>query len=86
MSTDTITVRVADRSTWGSSLPYPRIVTVTIAATCPRCGGPRGVDTIRGHRFHEDGEWYVVDRWSNPCGHVDMYDAVLREAREGATA
>lgn len=77
----TMTVRVCDR---GSGRDYVgvRIRTVTVSDRCPSCGGPRGVDTIRNHNFHEDGDWLSVDRWTNPCGHVDMYDAVLREARD----
>jgi hypothetical protein len=30
-----------------------------------------------------------VDRWTNPCGHIDMYSAVLAESRaniEGGAA
>ncbi|MFF0395097.1 hypothetical protein ACFYSJ_04805 [Streptomyces sp. NPDC005248] len=58
------------------------IITVTVSTRCPQCGGPRGFDTVIPHRFHHDGDSYVVDRWSNKCGHVDMYDAVLAESRE----
>ncbi|MGY5033252.1 hypothetical protein ACWC9U_20635 [Streptomyces sp. 900116325] len=58
------------------------IITVTVSTRCPQCGGPRGFDTVVPHRFHHDGDWYVADRWSNRCGHVDMYDAVLAESRE----
>lgn len=57
------------------------VITVTIAARCPRCGGPRGVDTIHPHWFVHDGNRLVVDRWSNPCGHEDLYVAVVAEAR-----
>ncbi|WP_143657807.1 hypothetical protein [Embleya scabrispora] len=74
-----MTVRVIDHSRWGTSAPYPAIRTVTIAAVCPQCGGPRG--EAQHHRFNADGEWLSCDRWKNPCGHVDMYDAVLVEAR-----
>ena len=56
------------------------VVTVTVSTRCPRCGGPRGFDAIRPHRFHHDGAWFVVDAWTNPCGHTDMYEAVLRES------
>ena len=77
-----MTVTVVDRSLWGRG-PYPLIITVTIADTCPTCGGPRGAP--QPHRFHEDGDWYTVDVWQNPCGHVDMYDDVLAEAAQGGT-
>lgn len=79
---DTMTVRVCDRSTWGTAAPYPAITTVTIAVVCPVCGGPRG--EAKNHNFHEDGQWLSVDKWDNPCGHLDTYTAVLREARAAA--
>lgn len=79
---DTMSVRVCDRGD-GPGYRGVCIVTVTISTRCPRCGGPRGFATVRPHRFHEDGDgdWYVVDRWDNPCGHIDMHENVLREAR-----
>lgn len=77
---DRMTVRVCDRGD-GREYVGVCIVTVTISTLCPVCGGPRGWDTVRNHNFHEDGEWLSVDRWTNPCGHLDMYAAVLREAR-----
>ncbi|MGW6420638.1 hypothetical protein [Streptomyces sp. NPDC055055] len=77
---DTMTVRVTSRGD-GPGYSGVGIVTVTVAALCPKCGGPRGTDTVRPHRFHEDGEWYVADTWDNPCGHVDLYSSVLRESR-----
>jgi hypothetical protein len=60
----------------------PAIVTVTIADTCPVCGGPRG--SPYNYNWHEDGDWYSCDRWDNPCGHVDKYDACLAEATQAA--
>lgn len=75
---DTMTVRVIDRGP-GRGYIGLTVVTVTISALCTRCGGPRG--TARAHRFHEDGEWYTCDRWTNTCGHIDRYEVVLREAR-----
>jgi hypothetical protein len=56
------------------------IRTVTIKAICPQCGGPRGEP--KPHRFCEDGEWLTCDVWQNPCDHIDMYSAVLAEARD----
>ncbi|MER7835272.1 hypothetical protein ABTY98_05015 [Streptomyces sp. NPDC096040] len=58
------------------------VLTVTISSRCPRCGGPRGVDTIRAFRFVHDGDHFVVDRWTNSCGHGDVYEAVVAEARQ----
>jgi DNA-binding NarL/FixJ family response regulator len=85
MTTKTMTVRVCDR---GEGREYVGVTVraVTIPVVCPKCGGPRGVDTVRTQRFCEDGEWYSVDRWDNPCGHVDMYADVLCEARAFTTA
>jgi hypothetical protein len=76
----TMTVRVIDRSGWGTSAPYPLIRTVTVPAVCPKCGGPRGVDTIRGHNFMENDDSHHVHNWDNPCGHLDRYEDVLAEA------
>ncbi|MEV5677245.1 hypothetical protein [Streptomyces sp. NPDC052179] len=73
-----ITYRVINRGT-SRSCEGLRIETVTVAPECPRCGGPRGAATP--HRFTEAGEWFVCDHWTNPCGHVDMYEAVLAEYR-----
>lgn len=73
----TMTYRVCDRGD-GTAVGV-RVVTVRISSRCPRCGGPRGEGVP--HRFHEDGDWYVVDTWTNRCGHVDMYEDVLREHR-----
>lgn len=52
---------------------------------CPVCGGPRG-EVEQG--FSYDGSRHLlVNVWKNPCGHVDKYDDVRREAdateREG---
>lgn len=57
----------------------PIICEVTIAATCPGCGGPRGEATR--HSRTVDGVRYSVDQWANKCGHTDYYTAVLAEAR-----
>ncbi|MFJ5038023.1 hypothetical protein [Streptomyces parvulus] len=74
----TMTVRVPD---YGPQRGYEgvRIVDVEVSARCPQCGGPRGPKVE--HRFRRDGEYFTCDRWMNPCGHVDQYDAVLEEAR-----
>jgi len=78
-----ITVTVRDRATedahWGSpGLFSPILRTVTIADRCPVCAGPRGVPTPRP--FSEDGVFFAVDCWTNPCGHIDRYADVLVEA------
>lgn len=76
LATAAMTVRVADRRT--SPVGHATVRTVTIAAVCPTCAAPRGVPA--NHNFHDDGEWLSCDKWENPCGHVDRYDAVLVEA------
>lgn len=70
-----MTVTIPDRSgsRWSVELS-----TVTIPDACPACGGPRGEPTE--HQFFEDGVTFTVDRWVNPCGHVDLYQDVLKEA------
>lgn len=72
-----MTVRVVDRGTQ-QGYTYPAIRTVTISAHCPIDGQRRGEPY--GYRFAEDGDYLTCDRWTNPCGHVDTYDAVLKEA------
>ncbi|HYQ62544.1 hypothetical protein [Actinophytocola sp.] len=76
----TVTVRdsEAEARRWGSGRGDPVTRKVTISAICPRCGGPRGEPY--GHNFCDDGDWSWVQRWNNPCGHVDYYEDVIREA------
>lgn len=56
---------------------YPKAV--QIADNCPQCGAKRG--TPYHYRFSEDGEWFDVERWENPCGHLDTYGAAWHEAQ-----
>lgn len=76
-------VRVRDTrfDSWGHGLTRAIVRSVTIADTCPVCGGPRG--TARNANQCDDGEFYSVDVWDNPCGHIDHYNAVLNEAERG---
>ena len=79
----TMTVTVRDRAAeapWGSGPTNPVTRTVTISANCPRCGGRRGEP--QGLNSCDDGAYYWVQTWTNPCGHVDMYADVIREAGE----
>ncbi|MFJ3100300.1 hypothetical protein [Streptomyces sp. NPDC086835] len=78
---DRMTVRVRHDGD-GSGYEGAGVITVTISTLCPNCGGPRGWDAVTPHRFHHDGAYLVVDRWSNPCGHADVYEAVVKESRE----
>jgi hypothetical protein len=68
-------VNVIKRTNGGWNI---EIVEIEIADTCPQCGGKRGEPYW--HQFHEDGDWYSCQRWDNPCGHLDMYRDVLKEA------
>jgi hypothetical protein len=55
-------------------------VVVTIKDTCPTCGQQRGKPT-QGTSY--DGSRRLsVDMWKNPCGHIDKYSAVRKEAAE----
>ena len=56
---------------------YP--VTIEINDHCPKCGRKRGKPYP--YRFCEDGEWFTVDKWDNPCGHIDYYKDVIKEAQ-----
>jgi len=75
-------VRIVDRKAmrrlWGT--PHYRVIIrdVEIPGHCPVCGGPRGEP--EGHNFVENGRGYHIHTWTNPCGHVDTYSAVLEEA------
>ena len=82
MSYDTMTVTIRDRSAesaWGSGLTQPVTRKVTISAFCPLDGQRRGEP--RGLNQCDDGAHYWVQVWDNPCGHTDMYAAVVKEAR-----
>lgn len=77
----TMTVTVRDRDAeppWGSGRHTVATRQVTISAHCPRCGGKRGQP--HGANRSEDGVYYWVQEWANPCGHRDAYTAVIDEA------
>jgi hypothetical protein len=79
----TVTIRdhAAETAAWGSpGLFTPILRTVTISDHCPTCGGPRGEATKRP--FYEDGVTFALDCWKNPCGHIDTYSNVLKEAAD----
>jgi hypothetical protein len=81
-SDDTMTVTVRDRaaeSPWGSGWTTPVTSTVTISAFCSTCGQRRGEP--QGLNSCDDGAFYWVQIWHNPCGHQDTYVDVLAEAR-----
>jgi hypothetical protein len=57
---------------------YP--VTVEISDNCPVCGQKRGEP--KENRYCEDGEFFYLHNWTNPCGHVDYYKQVYEEAQK----
>ena len=75
----TVIDREAQRQLWGRGYQGIQqiLATIDIADDCPVCGGPRGEPRIARHC--EDGEWYSVSQWTNPCGHIDKYADVLNE-------
>lgn len=80
---ETMTVTVRDRSAespWGYGMTNPVTRKVTISAFCPMCGGRRGKP--QGLNQCDDGAFYWVQVWNNPCGHVDMYADVIVEAKK----
>lgn len=85
---DVMTVIVRDRAAeapWGYGMTRPVTRKVTISAYCqhPGCQARRG--RPKNTRQHDDGATYYVHTWDNPCGHVDQYAAVVREARKRGT-
>lgn len=50
---------------------------VEIDDKCPVCDEPRGEP--QKQRFHEWGQFYSADTWTNVCGHTDKYSDVLAE-------
>lgn len=53
---------------------------VEVEWICPKCGGPRG--DVFPALSYDGSRRLSVDGWRNPCGHVDKYSAVLKEARK----
>jgi hypothetical protein len=52
--------------------------TVTLRWECPDCGGPRG--DIYNAISYDGSRRLHVHGWLNPCGHVDYYSDVRKEA------
>ena len=52
--------------------------TVTLLWECPRCGGPRG--EVRPAVSYDGSRRLACDGWTNPCGHIDLYSNVRKEA------
>jgi len=53
-------------------------VKVWLEWICPVCGGPRG--EINQVVSYDGSRRLICDGWFNPCGHVDKYQAVIKEA------
>ncbi len=51
---------------------------VKLRWVCPVCGQPRG--QIFNSRSYDGSRFLAVDAWNNPCGHIDKYDDVRKEA------
>lgn len=56
-----------------------RVDRIRISVRCPVCGVLRGTPYLS--RQAEDGDWFNVHRWTNPCGHVDRYVDVVVEGQ-----
>jgi hypothetical protein len=69
-----MTVTIPDRTgnPW-----FPVLRTINIPDRCPKCGGERGAPTLT--RQCEDGEFYYVHTWTNPCGHIDKYADLIMD-------
>jgi len=51
---------------------------VTVDWICPVCGEPRG--EVKAGVSWDGSRRLYCDTWSNPCGHVDKYSDVRKEA------
>lgn len=51
---------------------------VKLRWVCPICGQPRG-QILKGWSY-DGSRFLAVDTWNNPCGHIDKYDDVRKEA------
>ncbi len=58
------------------------VITVEISDYCQQCGKKRGLPY--DHQQYIDGATYSVNRWDNPCGHIDYYPEVIKEAQKKA--
>ena len=57
------------------------VLTVSIRPVCQTCGGPRGWDAVHPVEARVRDTAVTIDRWSNRCGHDDVYADVLKESR-----
>lgn len=54
--------------------------TANLKWKCPVCGGPRG--EVRKVRSYDGSLYMDCDGWENPCGHIDKYSDVRKEAAQ----
>ena len=80
-TTDRLTVTIPERQEHDGY----HSMTVTLPWVCMYCGAPRGKP--RKGVSYDGSRRLEVDRWDNPCGHVEKYHEV-REwiAKNGAVA
>lgn len=69
------TVRIPSAEPVGG---WRQVLEVTVPWVCPACGGPRG--EVCPTLAHDGRHPMHVDAWDNPCGHLDLYADVEREA------
>lgn len=55
-------------------------VKVKLRWICPICGQPRG--DIKNVRSYDGSLILFCNGWDNPCGHIDKYDALRKEAAD----
>lgn len=55
---------------------------IKISAFCPKCGKPRG-KVIHNMRSYDGSRFVICDGWTNPCGHIDYYEEVVKEFKNG---
>lgn len=58
-------------------------ITVTLPWVCPSCGGPRG--EVKRVVSYDGSLRLACDGWDNPCGYIDGYAGLRREAEEYAS-
>lgn len=54
-------------------------ITVKLKWVCPVCGKPRG--EIQKVKSYDGSAVLFCDGWRNPCGHIDKYESVRKEAQ-----
>jgi uncharacterized protein (DUF983 family) len=71
----TMTVKVPTAIT--NMRGFRKVVAIDISNRCPVCGGPRG--RVFPALAYDGSIRMEVDRFDNPCGHIDKYENLLKE-------